>query len=329
MQAISYPFRSYMSYGYQEAHSESQVTCGSVWELLQTRRRGRRARPRPSSIDCSKNHETREQGKRRANGTKLRGRGREETVLGFGSCASRGSMAATVAEDPRHVPDRGAEQAKTLVGALNLLSRNLPLPPDVFHAVSSIYHGDDRSELQETVEGGGAPSSAESDALLCFNRTLARGTRFLGSGECPGGVSLKRVARLLQRQRATRAEKLRFHALKADDQEAYMRMVEESKNERLTMLLGKTNELLVCLGAAVQRQKDAEHTDGIEAVKDSGTNSLPHISISNNETPEEFSLDNGDDPVDAKSNQNIKATDLLEGQRQYDSAVHSIQEKVQ
>lgn len=108
-----------------------------------------------------------------------------------------------------------------------------------------------------------------------------------------------------------------------------MRMVEESKNERLTMLLGKTNELLVCLGAAVQRQKDAEHTDGVEAVKDSGTNSLPHISISKNETPEGFSLGNGDDAVDVKSNQNIKATDLLEGQRQYDSAVHSIQEKVQ
>lgn len=108
-----------------------------------------------------------------------------------------------------------------------------------------------------------------------------------------------------------------------------MRMVEESKNERLTMLLGKTNELLVCLGAAVQRQKDAEHTDGVEAVKDLGTNGLPNISISKNETPEGFSLDNSDDAVDVKSNQNIKATDLLEGQRQYDSAVHSIQEKVQ
>lgn len=42
-----------------------------------------------------------------------------------------------------------------------------------------------------------------------------------------------------------------------------MRMVEESKNERLTMLLGKTNDLLVRLGAVVRHQKDAEH-DGIE-----------------------------------------------------------------
>ncbi|PWA33937.1 Helicase, C-terminal [Artemisia annua] len=62
-----------------------------------------------------------------------------------------------------------------------------------------------------------------------------------------------------QRQRATRQEKLRLQALKSDDQEAYIRMVEESKNERLTMLLGKMNDLLVRLGATVRRQKDAKH----------------------------------------------------------------------
>ncbi|KAG6513258.1 probable ATP-dependent DNA helicase CHR12 isoform X1 [Zingiber officinale] len=125
-----------------------------------------------------------------------------------------------------------------------------------------------------------------------------------------------------QRQRATRAEKLRFQALKADDQEAYMKMVEESKNERLTMLLSKTNELLVCLGAAVQRQKDA---DGNEAAKDSESEKN---SVSNCETPGELSLDDDNDFIDADSGQFEKANDLLEGQRQYNSAVHSIQEKV-
>ncbi|KAH7655866.1 Nucleoplasmin ATPase protein [Dioscorea alata] len=124
-----------------------------------------------------------------------------------------------------------------------------------------------------------------------------------------------------QRQRATRAEKLRFQALRADDQEAYMRMVEESKNERLTMLLGKTNDLLVCLGAAVQRQKDAEHTVGFEALKESESDDHSQGSLSKSETPGEMSLD--DD-----SGQKVKANDLLEGQRQYNSAVHSIQEKV-
>ncbi|KAJ6803828.1 putative ATP-dependent DNA helicase CHR12 [Iris pallida] len=119
-----------------------------------------------------------------------------------------------------------------------------------------------------------------------------------------------------QRQRATRAEKLRYQALKADDQEAYMRMVEESKNERLTMLLGKTNELLVSLGAAVQRQKDAEQTDAMDDLEGS-----------EHEAPLEISSTKSD-AVKEDSSPNVKAKDLLEGQRQYNSAVHSIQEKV-
>ncbi|KAL6971512.1 putative ATP-dependent DNA helicase chr12 [Sarracenia purpurea var. burkii] len=130
-----------------------------------------------------------------------------------------------------------------------------------------------------------------------------------------------------QRQRATRAEKLRFQALKADDQEAYMRMVEESKNERLTMLLGKTNDLLVRLGAAVQRQKDAEH-DGIGSLKDSDAE-LPELSASKSGTPPGDSLPEEDaDIVDSESSRGVKTGDLLEGQRQYNSVIHSIQEKV-
>ncbi|KAL8162208.1 hypothetical protein V2J09_013697 [Rumex salicifolius] len=118
-----------------------------------------------------------------------------------------------------------------------------------------------------------------------------------------------------QRQRATRLEKLRFQALKSDDQEAYMKLVEESKNERLTMLLSKTNDLLVSLGAAVQRQKDSAHADGIEPLEDSEE----ELQTSGNSILEE--------DVDASDNDS-KAGSLLEGQRQYNSAVHSIQEKV-
>ncbi|XP_020584475.1 probable ATP-dependent DNA helicase CHR12 [Phalaenopsis equestris] len=129
-----------------------------------------------------------------------------------------------------------------------------------------------------------------------------------------------------QRQRATRAEKLRFQALKADDQEAYMRLVEESKNERLTMLLGKTNELLVCLGAAVQRQKDAEHFDDLEALN--GSESVDPSSLSKTETPGELTLDEDKDIGDIESGTEFQTNDFLEGQRQYNFAVHSIQEKV-
>ncbi|XP_059632539.1 probable ATP-dependent DNA helicase CHR12 [Cornus florida] len=129
-----------------------------------------------------------------------------------------------------------------------------------------------------------------------------------------------------QRQRATRAEKLRFQALKADDQEAYMRMVEESKNERLTMLLGKTNDLLVRLGAAVQRQKDAEH-DGIEPLKGAEAE-LPDLSTSKSGTPGDSLHEEDADVVDTESDPGSKTGDLLAGQRQYNSVIHSIQEKV-
>lgn len=127
------------------------------------------------------------------------------------------------------------------------------------------------------------------------------------------------------RQRATRAEKLRFQALKADDQEAYMKMVEESKNERLTMLLGKTNDLLVRLGAAVQREKDAAH-DSIEPLEGSDAD-LPELSASRTDTPAQ-SLPDEDEEIDDESDDKVKTGDLLEGQRKYNSAVHSIQEKV-
>ncbi|KAI3715446.1 hypothetical protein L6452_22428 [Arctium lappa] len=129
-----------------------------------------------------------------------------------------------------------------------------------------------------------------------------------------------------QRQRATRQEKMRFQALKSDDQEAYMRMVEESKNERLTLLLGKTNDLLVRLGAAVRRQKDAEH-DGIEPLNGSEVD-LPELSASQTETPIKSLPGEDADLVEIKPGTGVKTGDLLEGQRQYNSVIHSIQEKV-
>lgn len=128
-----------------------------------------------------------------------------------------------------------------------------------------------------------------------------------------------------QRQRATRAEKLRFQALKADDQEAYMRLVKESKNERLTMLLSETNKLLVNLGAAVQRQKDAKHSDGIEDLKDLDSDS-PELDASKDGTPGDSLPEEDTGATD--SDQNDESSDLLEGQRQYNLAIHSIQEKV-
>ncbi|KAH7434232.1 hypothetical protein KP509_06G006600 [Ceratopteris richardii] len=150
-----------------------------------------------------------------------------------------------------------------------------------------------------------------------------------------------------QRQRATRAERLRFQALKADDQEAYMKMVEESKNERLTTLLQKTDELLQRLGAMVQIQKDADRTDGVKkekskdkATRDAGKGLLEISSPrqKKNELAEsdehalqmkinEYSF-GGEDQLESDGEGGLKKRDLLQGQRQYNSLVHSIEEKV-
>ncbi|KAI8030632.1 hypothetical protein LOK49_LG01G02732 [Camellia lanceoleosa] len=45
------------------------------------------------------------------------------------------------------------EKAKTLICALNLLSRNHPLPQDVFDSVSSIYFSGSNIDSGDTAEG--------------------------------------------------------------------------------------------------------------------------------------------------------------------------------
>lgn len=102
-----------------------------------------------------------------------------------------------------------------------------------------------------------------------------------------------------------------------------MRMVKESKNERLTMLLEETNKLLVNLGAAVQRQKDAGYSDAAEPLKDSEA----EIDASSSGTPGDFDPEEEEADI-TDSDRNDDSSDLLEGQRQYNSAIHAIQEKV-
>ncbi|CAN6340591.1 unnamed protein product [Urochloa humidicola] len=128
---------------------------------------------------------------------------------------------------------------------------------------------------------------------------------------------------LRARQRISRQEKNRLNLLKIGDQEAYMRMVEESKNERLKMLLDKTNELLEGIGKAVQRQKDAEHVNQPEeAPKGSESEDYSHISDVKNGSPGDSpSDDDADVPGPADENK-------FNAGRRLDFTVHSIEEKV-
>eukprot|EP00850_Spirogloea_muscicola_P014529 SM000105S13874 [mRNA] locus=s105:267209:273460:+ [translate_table: standard] len=133
-----------------------------------------------------------------------------------------------------------------------------------------------------------------------------------------------------QRQRASRAERLRVQALRSDDQEAYLRMVEESKNERLKTLLGKTDDLLQRLGAMVQKQKDEGAEDDNKELprKDRGTPPKATAAKVLKEPGDGgSSVEHDKDSAGVEGDKETKR-DLLEGQRQYNLAVHSIEEKI-
>lgn len=68
------------------------------------------------------------------------------------------------------------DNTKSLISALNLVSRNLPLPPDLFHAVSSIYFDGQDAEADD-LDGG----DQDTDGLV---RVLEIPFWFFGSGVC-------------------------------------------------------------------------------------------------------------------------------------------------
>ncbi|KAJ3708494.1 hypothetical protein LUZ61_012199 [Rhynchospora tenuis] len=362
------------------------------------------------------------------------------------------------------------EKAKVLISALNLISRNLPLPPDVLHAVSEIYRGQDEEEEEGDLENCGAllkeledaiqsyqleptPSSelksleerrynsciqhrlTELEALpssrgedvqmkcllelyglkllelqkkirselstdywltekcmhperqlydwgmmrLPFPPTIfgigdptfvneddrQRRRRYnermlrmeeeeknqLEMGKRKFFAEILNVAREFQareqasfkrrkqrndgvmlwhsraKQRVSQSEKKRLQLLQKDDQEAYMRMVEESKNERLKMLLGKTNDLLVRLGAAVQRQKDSEHVSKEPESVDPAAHKKEDSSEDDDDDDGDEEEEDDDDDV-MEVNEGEKSNAWLDGQRKYNATVHAIEEKV-
>ncbi|XP_059310581.1 probable ATP-dependent DNA helicase CHR12 [Lycium ferocissimum] len=76
------------------------------------------------------------------------------------------------------------EKTKTLICALNFLSRNLPLPPDVFDAVSSIYHtSDDVDADVDNMSMTNDPAMASyGDLMADFEESLLRQRSSCASG---------------------------------------------------------------------------------------------------------------------------------------------------
>ena len=89
---------------------------------------------------------------------------------GAGGSAGNPSEIHTDVNSGDNASGEEIEKTRTLICALNFLSRNLPLPQDVFDAVSSIYHDgttadtaadeennhvdDDKNEEEEATERG-------------------------------------------------------------------------------------------------------------------------------------------------------------------------------
>lgn len=68
-----------------------------------------------------------------------------------------------------------------------------------------------------------------------------------------------------EQKRIERISKERIRALKADDEEAYMKLIDEAKDTRLTHLLRQTGAFLESLTrAVVDQQNDPVHTDDID-----------------------------------------------------------------
>lgn len=68
--------------------------------------------------------------------------------------------------DPPPLDDRRrAQEAKSLICALGLVSRNLPLPPDLFDAVSSIY-GDAAADAAGCGGGEGVGGGSEECTVV-------------------------------------------------------------------------------------------------------------------------------------------------------------------
>lgn len=83
-------------------------------------------------------------------------------------------------------------------------------------------------------------------------------------------------------RRLERTAKERLQALKANDEEAYMKLLDQTKDTRITHLLKQTNSFLASLASAVKdQQKEAKAQKGIEddGIDDDDTDKMDYYGI--------------------------------------------------
>lgn len=96
-----------------------------------------------------------------------------------------------------------------------------------------------------------AALAAHTDDFKAFHRDARRGAQRLGKAVL---ASFDGKARK-ERRDGERAQRERLRALKENNMEEYMKLVSDSKNERITKLLQETDSYLQELGTKVQQQK--------------------------------------------------------------------------
>lgn len=76
-------------------------------------------------------------------------------------------------QQERPCPDP-VERTKSLICALNFISRNLPVPPDVYDTVSSIYYGEQEADDDVVHDDGGSDEGPvpEKASVRVFKDTL-------------------------------------------------------------------------------------------------------------------------------------------------------------
>ena len=153
---------------------------------------------------------------------------------------------------------------------------------------------------------------------VCFASAALRRRHFATTARrCAFANEGVRAWHAKERNKLSRQEARRLQALRANDEEQYLRLVAESKNERLNTLLHKTAELLSTLENKIKATQAAAAAAGEEGVL---VEEHPNGAVGEAEG-EEGGDGDGDDAMNG-------AEELLDRRRAYTDTAHAIQERI-
>jgi ATP-dependent helicase STH1/SNF2 len=103
-------------------------------------------------------------------------------------------------------------------------------------------------------------------SILGHGRELSLFHRLQASRQQKIGAAVLKLHQTAEKEEQKRAQKVaqdRLNALKANDEEAYLKLLDQAKDTRITHILSKTNKYLENLSAAVMTQQETVSADTI------------------------------------------------------------------